>query len=258
VRITIIDRLARKQYAVEPRQYEGRLLHQLPPLRSPLGDVYVELYLHESQESNRVALYRHGTRVIDDLTLLDELAHPPWNSRWLQGHLDAPFLELTPGTRTGIIRDSAYTALREALRPLETKLIEIIEAQRSAEEEKTSREQLRTIQRAFREALLALPAEEYDWFDIAPRRYQTAAERAGDTDAQAASNGFEDAPLEAQPESGGAEQRQFFEFPGPLFSVAISPASSMVRVGTAKKLRALPRPLPPPRRGRSGIQLADH
>jgi hypothetical protein len=39
VRITIIDRLARKQYAVEPRQYEGRLLHQLPPLRSPLGDV---------------------------------------------------------------------------------------------------------------------------------------------------------------------------------------------------------------------------
>jgi hypothetical protein len=241
VRITIIDRLARKQYAVEPRQYEGRLLHQLPPLRSPLGDVYVELYLHESQESNRVALYRHGTRVIDDLTLLDELAHPPWNSRWLQGHLDAPFLELTPGTRTGIIRDSAYAALREALRPLETKLIEIIEAQRSAEEEKTSREQLRTIQRAFREALLALPAEEYDWFDIAPRRYQTAAERPGDTDVQAPSNGFEDTQLEAQPESGGTEQRQFFEFPGPLLSVAISPASSMVRVGTAKELRALPR-----------------
>ena len=26
----VIDRLARKQYAVEPRQYEGRLLHQLP------------------------------------------------------------------------------------------------------------------------------------------------------------------------------------------------------------------------------------
>src|SRR6202047_3958106 len=32
VRITIIDRLARKQYAVEPRQYEGRLLHRLPVL----------------------------------------------------------------------------------------------------------------------------------------------------------------------------------------------------------------------------------
>lgn len=241
VRISIIDRLARKQYAVEPRQYEGRLLHQLPPLRSPLGDVYVELYLHESQESNRVALYRRGTRVIDDLTLLDELAHPPWSSHWLQGHLDAPFLELTPGTRTGIIRDSAYTALCEALRPLETKLVEIIEAQRRAEEEKASREQLRAIQRAFREALLALPAEEYDWFDIGVRRHHAAAERPDDSEAQPSSNGFEEAPFEEQPESGAAQQRQFFEFPGPLFTVAISPGSSIVRVGAAKELRALPR-----------------
>ena len=35
VRITVIDKLARKQYAVEPRQFEGRLLHQLPPVRAP-------------------------------------------------------------------------------------------------------------------------------------------------------------------------------------------------------------------------------
>src|SRR6478736_798382 len=241
VRINVVDRLARKQYAVEPRQYEGRLLHQLPALRTRIGDMYAELYLGEPSDSNRVALFRRGTRVIEDLTLLDELAHPPWTLRCVQGHVDAPFVNLTPGTRSGLIHDTAYATLCEALQPLERKLVEVIEEQRRAEEEQASQEQLRTIQRAFREALLALPAEEYDWFDIAPRRYQTAAERAGDTDAQAASNGFEDAPLEAQPESGGAEQRQFFEFPGPLFSVAISPASSMVRVGTAKKLRALPR-----------------
>ena len=166
MRISIVDRLARKQYAVEPRQYEGRLLHQLPAVPTPLGDIYVELYLHEPGEANRVALYRRGTRVIDDLTLLDHLARAPWKARSLQGHLDAPFLELTPGTRAGIIQDSAYMAFCEALAPLEQKLIEIIEAQRRAEEEKASREQLRTIQRAFREALLALPAEEYDWFDI--------------------------------------------------------------------------------------------
>src|SRR5712691_3790468 len=35
VRITVVDRLARKQYSVEPRQYEGRLL-QLPAVRTPL------------------------------------------------------------------------------------------------------------------------------------------------------------------------------------------------------------------------------
>ena len=36
-------------------------------------------------------------------------------------------------------------------------------------------------------------------------------------------------------------QRQFFEFAGPLFSVTVSPASTMVRVGEANELRALPR-----------------
>src|SRR5262245_45059466 len=32
VRVNVVDKMARKQYAVEPRQYEGRLLHQLPLL----------------------------------------------------------------------------------------------------------------------------------------------------------------------------------------------------------------------------------
>ena len=49
VRISVIDKLARKQYAVEPRQYEGRLLHQLPAVRTPRGDAYVELYLNEPE-----------------------------------------------------------------------------------------------------------------------------------------------------------------------------------------------------------------
>jgi Histidine kinase-, DNA gyrase B-, and HSP90-like ATPase len=242
VRITIIDRLARKQYAVEPRQYEGRLLHQLPAVRTPLGDIYIELYLHEPGEANRVALYRRGTRVIDDVTLLDHLSHAPWNTRVLQGHLDAPFLDLTPGTRAGIIQDAAYTTFCEALAPLEQKLIEIIEAQRRAEEEQASRQQLRTIQRAFREALLALPAEEYDWFDIGAPRLLPASHPGQDAELQTASDRFDDVSAGVGvAQTAGDRQRQFFEFSGPLFSVAISPASSIVRVGASKELRALPR-----------------
>src|SRR5262249_19206421 len=45
----------------------------------------------------------------------------------------------------------------------------------------------------------------------------------------------------AEPAFGEDRQRQFFEFAGPLFSVTVSPASTMVRVGEAKELRALPR-----------------
>jgi len=187
VRINVVDRLARKQYAVEPRQYEGRLLHQLPALHTPLGDIYIELYLNEPSDTNRVALYRRGTRVIDDLTVLDDFAHPPWNLRYLQGHVDTPFVNLTPGTRSGFIHDSAYATLCEELRPLEHKLVELIEEQRRAGEEQASREQLRTIQRAFREALLALPAEEYDWFDVHARAFRSVPDGSAELDSRSQS-----------------------------------------------------------------------
>ena len=246
VRISVVDRLARKQYAVEPRQYEGRLLHQLPAVRTQAGDVYVELYLNEPADTNCVALYRHGTRVIEDIAQLDAFAHPPWTLRYLQGHVDTPFLNLTPSTRSGFIHDAAYAALCEGLAPLERKLVEIIEEQRRAEEEQASREQLRTIQRAFREALLALPAEEYDWFDIHARTFRPSAAGAptetADADAQSSPGGLGEAASGVpEPELGEGRQRQFFEFAGPLFSVAVSPASRIVRVGERKELRALPR-----------------
>ena len=242
VRVNVVDKLARKQYAVEPRQYEGRLLHQLPAVRTPLGDVYVELYLNEPADTNCVALFRNGTRVVEDIAALDDFTHPPWGLRYLQGHFDAPFLNLTPGTRTGFIHDSAYTTLCEALRPLEHKLVELIEEQRRAEEEQASREQLRAIQRAFREALLGLPAEEYDWFDIHARAFRSTPDGSAGADPPGQAEGADAAfPGAAEPGPGEDRQRQFFEFAGPLFSVTVSPASSVVRVGETRELRALPR-----------------
>jgi len=242
VKITVIDKLARKQYAVEPRQYEGRLLHELPAARTSFGDIYAEIYLNEPADNNAVALFRHGTRVVEDIALLNDFAHPPWTLRYLQGHLDAPFVSLTPGTRTGLVHDAPYAALCAGISDLERKLTETIDEQRRAEEEQASRELLRTIQRAFREALLALPAEEYDWFDIQVR---SARPMPGFGDGQSrtiSADGNED-PLSGAPEPELHEerQRQFFEFAGPLFSVAISPASSVLRVGTSREFRALPR-----------------
>ena len=176
------------------------------------------------------------------ITGLDDFAHPPWSLRYLQGHIDAPFVNITPGTRTGLIRDAAYMALCEDLGPLEGKLNALIEEQRRAEEEQASREQLRTIQRAFREALLGLPAEEYDWFDIHARAFRPTAAGFGEPNSHSLSSESENAIAgAAEPTLGIDRQRQFFEFAGPLFSVAVSPASSVVRVGDSKELRALPR-----------------
>src|SRR5580693_1764416 len=168
-RVTVVDKLARKQYEVEPRQFEGRLLHHLPLIRTSYGDAYAELYLAEPTDDARVALTRAGTRVIEDIASLTGLDHEPWTSRHVQGLIDVPFLNLTPGTRSGIIQDERYAALVTALEPIEIQVKGLILEQQRAEEAQASQQSLRAIQRAFHEALLALPREEYDWFDVQGR-----------------------------------------------------------------------------------------
>ncbi len=240
VRVTVIDKLARRQYQVEPRQFEGRLLHQLPTVRSSFGDAYAELYLADPAEECRVALTRGGTRVIADIGTLPGLERPPWSSRYLQGLIDVPFLELTPGTRSGIVHDERYGALVKALVPLEAHLNGLIDSQQRAEEEQASRESLRAIQRAFREAMLVLPREEYDWFDIQSRSPQSAGDGGSPEGGMEASGPDKEGGV-SEPSSGGSTQRQFFDYAGPLHSVVISPTSSTVAVGQTRRLRALPR-----------------
>jgi Histidine kinase-, DNA gyrase B-, and HSP90-like ATPase len=239
VRVTVIDKLARKQYEVEPRQFGGRLLHLLPSVRSPFGEAYAELYLTEPADDCRVALTRGGTRVIEDLATVPGLERPPWNSRYLQGLIDVPYLNLTPGTRSGIVHDERYAALVEALAPLEAHLNGVIEAQRRAEEEQANQESLRAIQRAFREAMLALPREEYDWFEIQARSPQAG----GTGEPRAQSPGEEEGALTGVPEprEGESAQRHFFDHAGPLYSVVISPAASTLAVNQSRRFRALPR-----------------
>jgi hypothetical protein len=242
VRVTVIDRLARKQYEVEPRQFEGRLLHQLPAIRTPFGDAYAELYLAEPADTSRVALSRLGTRVVEDLGALPGLERRPWTSRYVQGLIDVPFLNLTPGTRSGIIQDDRYAALIAALEPLEDNVNGLIEEQQRAEEEQASQQSLKAIQRAFHEALLALPPEEYDWFDVQSRARQegTAARPTGN--GSCAAMGFDDATLGVKESAHFASpERQFFDFAGPLFSAIVSPAASTVPLSERRKLRALPR-----------------
>ena len=242
-RVTVIDKLARKQYEVEPRQFEGRLLHQLPPIRTAFGEAYAELYLAEPNETARVALTRVGTRVIEDLSTLPGLEHSPWISRYVQGLIDVPFLNLTPGTRSGIIQDERYAALIEALTPLEAHLKGLIEEQQRAEEEQASQQSLKAIQKAFYEAMLALPREEYDWFDV-----QGRARQAGADGATSAASGIpagtdweESLPGVSERAPTDSPQRQFFDYAGPLFSVVVSPAASTTPLDETRKFRALPR-----------------
>lgn len=236
VRIKVVDHQARREYRVEPREYSGRLLHELPAPTSASGDMYLELYLNEPDPANLVALSRHGTRVLASIDELEEFSAAPWTTGYLQGLVDVAFLTLTPGTRGGIVRDAAYADFVAAMRPVGAALTELIAAQQRAAEEQTSRNMLRAIQKAFREALLVLPAEEYDWYDVAGRDMRGVrpsgagvAIDAGTAQAQ------EHADLEEAP------QKQFFEFAGPLYSVRIAPTSCVVPVNTIRHLRAVAR-----------------
>ena len=242
LRISVMDKLARKQLEVEPRQFDGRLLHQLPSVRTSYGDAYVELYVTEPAEPSRVALYRSGTRVVEVLGSLPGLEHAPWTSSYLEGLIDVPFLNVTPGTRSGIIHDERYAALCEALRPLEEDLNALIAEQQRAKEEQASQQLMRAIQRAFHEALLALPPEEYDWFDVHARSDRRGEARRSGENGKAPGDLPEDQVLgAAEPEPTAEPQRQFFEHAGSLFSVVVSPAASTIAVNASRQFKALPR-----------------
>jgi hypothetical protein len=236
VRVKVIDRQARKEFNVEPRQFTGDLLHHLPTPAA--GVIYAELYLNPPNPANEIGLYRSGTRILRSLAELDAFRKSPWTDGYLQGIVDVPYLNLTPATRTGVIHDSALEEFAAALAPLEARLLELIAEHRRAEEERMSRDTLRSIQRAFREALLTLPSEEYEWFDVSVRQRSAANEGAAHA---------EDPLSEGMPIAAGGEeaasprQRQFFEYAGPLQNVRISPAVCTLAVGTSRTLRALAR-----------------
>ena len=244
-KIRVVDRTGRAEYIVEPRQFTGRLLHNLRPAETALGDIYLELYLSDPGVANRVGLYRRGTRVLPSIIELEYFQKEPWTDGSLQGLLDAPFLNLTPGTRQGIIHDDRFNTFCKALEPVEEHLRQIIEEQRKAEEERSSRQILRKVQRALKEAFLRLPQEEYDWFDLQSRKTRKKRDPLFSTSSIVGpareENSWEGDGHGTAPELDGSDDghREFFEFAGPLFSVLISPKSSVVPVDKRKKYRAL-------------------
>jgi hypothetical protein len=245
VTIKVIDRTGRKEFVVVPRQFTGRLLHDLDPVETDQGDIYLEIYLNDPGSVNRVGLYRRGTRVLPSLTELDHFEKEPWTAGYLQGIVDSPFLSLTPGTRHGIIRDDRYDTFCQALAPIEKHLLEVIEEQRKAEEERSSRLVLRRVQRALKEAFLRLPQEEYDWFDLYGGKSQpktgslfSSGPMSLDSGGGRSADG-EDSENGLQLLDHESGQKQFFEYAGPLFSALISPKSSIVAVDRRKKYRVI-------------------
>lgn len=246
VKVKIIDRTSRFEFEVEPRKYSGQLLHNFPKLNTSLGDIYVELYLDERSADNVISLFRSGTRVLPSITILDEFQNEPWVSGYFQGIIDVPFLQLTPGARDGIIRDDRFAILCEVLKPFSEYLKVIAREQKEAEEERMSRNVLRSVQKALREAISILPREDYDWFDIYEKsKYSVISKKDHSNASTSEDNGLtQQDSLKIVDEytiqqDGKNQQKRFFEFAGPLFSVKIQPGSALVAVDKDKTFRAI-------------------
>jgi hypothetical protein len=132
--------------------------------------------------------------------------------------------------------DERYAALVEALAPLEAHVKGLIE-------EQASQQSLKAIQKAFYEAMLALPPEEYDWFDVQGRAREDRATAASGAAAgvPAGTEWEEMIPGVAEPTPREAPQLEFFDHAGPLFGVVVSPAASTTPLNEKRKFRALPR-----------------
>ncbi len=240
VEILIVDRHARAEYRVVPRSFAGQLLHNLPSLSTRFGEASVEVYLADAHADRCVGLYRSGTRVIENVADIEGWLSAPWQGGFLQGAIDAPFLNLSPGSRLGVIRDERFEALLEALPPLEAALESIIDQQQKAAEEQTNQNTLKSIQRAFREAMLSLPEEDYDWFDIRKAGSGRGKNNVPLKGEVFSMDGDDASAGEAAGDPGdGKEQQEFFEHSGPLYSVRISPSSTTVGVGKEKAFRAV-------------------
>jgi hypothetical protein len=245
VDITIMDKVSRKELTVEPRHFHGRLLREIKTGQNPFGEIYCEFYLSEPSPERKIGLYKNGTRVLSSLTEIDAFNTEPYTSGYLEGMVDVPFLQLTPGTRGGIVYDDAFDSFCVSMEPVTEKLKQIVEEQKTAEEERASRNIFKRVQKALKSAFRMLPAETYSWLDVYGERKKkrggeegTAAVGAEQPE-EGTATGEEEITGEEISEVSAAEDRQlkFFEIPGPLYKIMIVPGNSIINVGGSKKLR---------------------
>ena len=239
VEVYIHDLVSRNEYVVEPQRFEGRKL-----ALSEIQGLKHEIYLNSQSSSHRVGLYRQGTRVFEDIQSIPDLDPSVWGSGYFAGFLEWPDIQLTPGSRLGVIQDEKYETMVRAIVLLEALLREEMSLLKKAEEEEASRATHATLHRAFRDALGLLPPEEYDWFELRGLRDRNTKIASGDAStafAKEAETGAERVSEEEGEVGSKPIQPAFFEFPGPLFSVRIAPASCLVPVEKEKKLRAIAR-----------------
>ncbi|MBM4060701.1 MAG: hypothetical protein FJ265_06365 [Planctomycetes bacterium] len=262
--VVIHDRIARglaqKVFRVKPVQYEGQRL--LLPAELPVAGrrpARLELYLApEGEGHRRVVLAAAGTTVLDDVVECDPdwFAGTAFASGRLTGVIDFPELEVSPGSRRGIVRTGAVDDLLLALSDLFPALQQRLGEEQRRKDEEAEKRQIKRLRRAFLEVRRKAP--EFQLFPVRAGsgasmvREPGPAARAGgealEADTARAAAPEVQEPQEPQElsepsepsEPAAAAQAELFP-PGPLAAVEVAPRLTRVEVLGERRLRAVPR-----------------
>jgi len=165
--IEIEDRLpGGGRVPVKPMPFSGEYLSDFPEVITQSGYVVtLELYMNfaaTSSEPAQVGLYRKGTRVVSNLTDLDDFQHEPWTLNIVEGRIEYPYVSTSPATRTGVARDENYAQLVSGLKSIEPIITKRIKQRQKELREEQESEFVDFLKDAFKRAFRDLP--EYEFF----------------------------------------------------------------------------------------------
>lgn len=198
-----------KKFIVKPMKYEG--IHfpiSKYHTKGGFGSIELEIYLFPpgiEPDEYKVPVFAKGAKVYDDITQIEELDIPPWNSKKVYGQIDYPYGTISP-SRNAFVNDAFMEAFIIAMKEVTEKLnkeIEEIEARKRKWQRKKFYE---AFEKTWQDILNKLPEE---W-----RRKK-----------------------EGPPREREKEKKPKIEA-GPMYRLEISPQDAQVQCGTVQPFTA--------------------
>ena len=142
---------------VVPQRPDGVRL-DIPARTTLWGRIEFALWVApRSEASRRVALVgRAGTTILDDITEIEDFAHPPWRGGFVAGMVAFPALQQTAGRRA-VLRDrDAFPLLLDAVQAVEPAVLAAVERVSREVDERTNERLADAVRRIFSRVLREL------------------------------------------------------------------------------------------------------
>lgn len=154
VQIKVVE--GRKAVLIQPDHYKGVPFY-INEIRTPYGDIRIDLYINPSGRSETVAVYHKGNLVLESIAELDEFQEEPWTSGRVTGEVANDFNKATTG-RSGFMRHSKkWPAWVHALQGIGPELQAEVDRLTQEASEEAERQMHKRIREAFLRALAELP-----------------------------------------------------------------------------------------------------